>query len=168
MEFFRRTYFLSVSGLVDAFKKNEITSEDVYRHLLVLGIIFPVGSVLAPIRLQPADLPNPSSAAADLATWVGYAVIFVFGLRYCYRKNTSPEKFLSRLVCLSLPIGIRLVLIGFVIAWLLLMFMPVFGEGAYASRVAISWSVFIFGGAMEIAYFLYMGSSLARIDDNVT
>jgi hypothetical protein len=116
-------YFWDVDALATAFREKQVREWDRFRYYL---LIFILGT-----GLQEISQTNLSgSSFQSIQESIAVLVISIFGAWFCYQVNQAGdnEDFLGRVLCLSLPITIRLLLYFSVIHLMIASLAPWFGQ----------------------------------------
>ncbi len=96
-------YFWDVDALACAFREKQVREWDRFRYYLLIFILGTGLQEISQIGLNESSFQSVQESIAVL-------VISIFGAWFCYRANLAGdnEDFLGRILCLSLPITIRL------------------------------------------------------------
>jgi hypothetical protein len=103
-------YFFNVKKLSEELKLKTVTQRQKMMYFIVIFFISPVASPTAYI-----DVYN---SPQDLAIALPSFVINILGIYICYKANLQGdnEEFIVRMVCLNLPIIVRLTVLYMILA----------------------------------------------------
>jgi len=112
----RGIYFINVGVLADKLKSDEISEVDKIKHFIAYNILFFSGVMLPiSISMEPVTIGTWSYITIS---FVILAVIHYYGIWYTYQINKKGDgnNYFERLVCLALPVAIRLTIYLFLAA----------------------------------------------------
>lgn len=156
-------YFWRVNSLVEDFRNDKVTEKEKLKYMILFGIVVAIIS-------DPIMWIDSKYSIMDTINLIVMIVTTTLGTYYCYSKNKSGDNkdFITRFMCLGLPVGLRL----FVFA------LPVFiivgvieikygigkqinklGEDVYLTTINHVVVDFFF----ELIYFAYLGKKLNEI-----
>lgn len=178
-------YFWDVDELVIRLKTNTLSGYEEWQQYFATMILLPVIASIDSylhfgwsnmigyfIRAERArDFLDPLTVLvifmhALIYIFVG-GVILIAGLIYCYNINESGDNkdFIKRMVCLTLPTGMRTLLISLG-SLLLIIFLEdnhCFLESPSAAMLTITYIKIIIAVLIPIFYFWYMSKQLRKI-----
>jgi len=95
-------YLWKVNSLVEDFKSGNVSQKEEFKYMLLYTITMVLGT-------DPALYIGSSYNYYDTLTSVLMLGISIFGIFYCYKLNSSGDNkdFIVRLMCLGLPVTIR-------------------------------------------------------------
>ncbi|ENW91946.1 MULTISPECIES: hypothetical protein [Acinetobacter] len=103
-------YFWNTKKLIEDLK-NDRLSEQNYKNYYLISSVF-MFIIMFAMRLSPIVdvVQNTIDALLNI-------IIFIIGVNFCFKANggNQGKQFLSRLICLCLPIGIRFILAYFLL-----------------------------------------------------
>jgi hypothetical protein len=140
-------YLWNVDALVKDFQNNHVSSAEEFKYFMLYNIAMILCT--SSLVTDGATLNTES-----LIETIGSLIIFALGIYKTYQINQSGDNhsFMSRSICLSIPIGLRLCLFGFIV------FIPIgilLNEIPYVLTMSI-WLV-------EIGYFYYFCQKIKQI-----
>ena len=97
-------YIWRVNRLVEDLRADQVTEAESLKYLIFVAII-------CTISTDPVFAIGIEYSIFDALITLVLVIGVVFGTYYCYRKNQSGDNrdFIRRFVCLSVPVGIRLI-----------------------------------------------------------
>ncbi|KHF78017.1 hypothetical protein PJ15_1074 [Acinetobacter sp. neg1] len=103
-------YFWNTKKLIDDLRNNRLTEQN-YKNYYLVSSVFMLIMMFA-MRFAPVDGELPNLIDAVLST-----IILIVGINFCFKANggNQGKQFVSRLICLFLPIGIRFILAYFLL-----------------------------------------------------
>jgi len=109
-------YLWKVDELVKDFRLGRVTQLEEFKYMLLFTIAMTLGS-------DPMLYDSTSYNMYDLINTVLFTVISVLGLFYCYKVNKrgDDKEYIARVMCIGLPVLIRIVIL-FIPIFILLAF----------------------------------------------
>jgi len=166
MRLWREMYFWNVKSLANDFKENKITERQKMRYYLFVSIL--IECILQLHNIMPNT--THSKWSISYFGWIYFGMsllICLLGTIWCYQANHQgdDQDFISRMVCLSQPIGIRLVVISIPIFLIEYIIFP-----SFEMEKSLSYNVFnlLFKIALDIAPFVWIRSYLLYISGVTT
>lgn len=104
-------YFWDIKSLASDLKENRLTQKEQLKYYLFF--------MLAEVVIL--DLNTDSSFSTPTLNWIAFGLEFIItllGILWCYKTNRQGDNkdFIIRMICLGLPIGIRILVISIIIS----------------------------------------------------
>lgn len=101
-------YLWKVDSLVEDFRSEKVTQEEEFKYMLVFTIAVAFAS-------DPALYAGSSYNQYDAMVSVIVLGISIFGVYYCYKINSGGDNkdFIVRMMCIGLPVMVRVLVIMF-------------------------------------------------------
>ena len=109
---FNNIFFLKYKLLAEKLRNNEIIDADAVKYLIILSI-FAGSTIIIPVELRFYGIMTlPFDVIISALNFVITAIINIFGIWYLYNANIQGDgkNFFKRVICLSLPVSIYLIL----------------------------------------------------------
>jgi ribose/xylose/arabinose/galactoside ABC-type transport system permease subunit len=99
-------YFWKVDNLVEDFKSGKMNQKEEFKYMLL-------STVLMIFASDPLLYIGNSYNIYDSVSTILMLAVSVWGVYYCYNINSSGDNkdFIVRVICIGLPVGIRLLVI---------------------------------------------------------
>ena len=161
-------YLWKVNQLVDDFRSNRVTQKEEYKYMLLF-------TVLTVLTSDPLLYIDSSYNIYDSLTSIACLAVCVWGIHHCYKINSVGDNkdFILRIMCIGLPVGVRILVIfipifilgGFLEAFLVDMFTEDEPEPeVYETTVYLVATVVI----ALASYFVYLGKSIRAVSSSIT
>ncbi len=156
-------YLWKVNDLVNDLREEKVTESESAKYVILLGVLYALGSdPIFSIGLEYTVFDTISTLIVVISTFIG--------TYYCYSKNRSGDnkEFLSRYICLSVPISMRLIVIIIPIALLIgLLFTPDWPGIDSAEPVPDTYTTDMETVALiafvQIFFFWYVSHSIEKV-----
>jgi hypothetical protein len=104
-------YIWRVNRLVEDFRRERVSEAESAKYLVFV-------SVFILLSTDPVFVLEVEYSVLDILVTLVMVMGAIFGTYYCFRKNQSGDNcdFIRRFVCLSVPVGIRLIPVVLVLA----------------------------------------------------
>jgi len=161
-------YLWKVDLLVEDFKNNKVNQIEQFKYMMLFSIVMILVT-------DPSVYISASYNLFDFINTLFASLLTVWGVYYCYKINAKGDNtdFIVRVMCLGLPVGIRVAVIFFSISFLTAIIEGFVGidilfdtteSGEYITNptdVALS-SFFL------ITYYLYLSRKLQNVSSSNT
>ena len=99
-------YFWKVNNLVEDFKSGKVSQKEEFKYMLLF-------SVLMIFTSDPLFYVGSSYNIYDSVSTILMLAASVWGVYYCYKINSAGDNkdFIVRVMCIGLPVGIRVLVI---------------------------------------------------------
>lgn len=163
-------YLFRTNRLIEDFQNDDVSQKETLKYLVVLWLGFVAVNLFFEMFLNFSG--KPLSQLTPKAVFIKYAIIAIInigGIYYCYRKNYqgNETRFVERFVCLSIPVGFKVMFYCIVVIILQSILAVVikkeiysylFGSGAFDFSLEI---IFVF------VFFYYMGDCFNKISTGI-
>ena len=138
----------NVKTLGTELRQNALSEKQKFQYLFLYILINTVFAELAIF-----STPNPFQ-------WIestGVVLITVLGTLWCFKINerNDNERFIERLICLRIPVLLRLIVFVFIVFFIVFFLLALTGYGS-ENPVLESFMILLF----EAIYFLYLGRAI--------
>ena len=137
-------YIWKTTSLATDIKNGDVGEREWKNYYLGLSIIFALSFYLA--VLTPRE-----SVVTVLVETIAIIGILIFGVSITYQSNKGDDgvDYISRMIALSLPITIKLLLLSFIFGLLV----GIFGEIISVSEITFEWLMVAFTVIIQIIFF---------------
>lgn len=152
-------YFWKAGALAAELRDRKVSQREKMKYYLGQSVVI---GLLVPIASWTQQEPTPLVIVGDLIT----IPISILGILFCYSANRRGDdtEFLDRIICISWPIAVRLVviLVGFFVVYVLAGY-AILGErfDAYMEKTT-AFDVVLYA-TVETIYYLWVRSYLLKI-----
>lgn len=159
-------YFWRVNNLVDDFRNDKVSEKEKLKYTILLGILVEIIS-------SPIMWIDSIYSTMDSINLIAMIVTTTLGTYYCYAKNKSGDNkdFITRFICLGIPVGVRLFVFALPVFILCGVIESEYGIGKQINKLGeevylTTLNQVIVGFFFEIIYFVYLGKKLNEISQN--
>ena len=152
-----------VNSLVEDFRADKVSEKEKLKYMILFGIVIAITS-------SPIAWIDSKYSIMDTINLIVSIVTTTFGTYYCYSKNKAGDNkdFITRFMCLGLPIGIRILVFAVPVGFLLGIMEEAFGIGKQTNKLGeevyiTTINQVIIEFLIEITYFVYLGKKLKEI-----
>lgn len=156
-------YFWHVNNLVEDFRNDKVSEKEKLKYTILLGIVVAIIS-------DPIMWIDSIYSTMDTINLITMIVATTLGTYYCYAKNKSGDKkdFITRFICLGLPVGVRLFVFTLPVFILVGVIESEYGIGKQINKLGkevyfTTINQVIVAFLFEIIYFAYLGKKLNEI-----
>jgi hypothetical protein len=150
-------YLWRVNRLVDAFKNDKVTEKDKFKYFLIFAILLTI------VTSQIIYLGYKYSHL-DLIELVISLIIVIWGCFYCYFINKCGDNkdFITRFICLALPISIRLLVFYFPLIILVAILDNIKNPTCFITTI---YDI-VLAESFSIIWYLLLGNKLKEISQS--
>ena len=153
-------YFWNIKALAQTLKEKKLSSYDKMKYYLIMTVAVTI--VYEILSFVPTEISLITIADSILIV----AITFI-GIIICYKANQygdKNEEFIDRMICLSLPITLRLIIICISIMILYMIIGYTFWGNEFDSFVEKTNIVdVIIEMGFELAYYIWIRSHILKI-----
>ena len=159
----KEMYFWKVDDLLNDLKSDKVTQKEEFKYLLIFF-------VFAVLSTDPVLYANTSYNIYNSISSIIFILITILGLYYCYKINASGDDkdFIKRILCISLPVMVRLFVIFTPISLLvgLSIYYVIQGNtmsGPIPEVHEQNIYEVVYMGLLESVYFIYLANKISTI-----
>ncbi len=156
-------YFWHVDKLVEDFRNNNVSEKEKFKYFLLFG-------VLMTLCMDPFMYIGLSYSVIDSAITAGMLIAVIGGTYYCYISNrdVDDKDFISRFLCIGLPIAVRLLIFSIPIMIAIIALEEVYGIGAEGNEIDVGMYRTTVGQAIWTVsfvaiYYICLGNKIKSI-----
>ena len=148
-------YFWKVNALADDLKADRLSEKEKMIYFFLSSIVTVFFLEFSLYMGQVPDRVNITSSILNV-------LVNAAGLLFCYQANKKGDNkaFIERIICLSVPIGVRVIIAS---SLLYIVYLIGFVVSGHEIDSASGVMDVLFGVAFEVIFYIYLGKSLYRI-----
>ena len=166
---FNNIFFLKYKLLAGKLRNDEINESDAVKYFIILSIL--AGStIIVPLEFKfYGTMIIPFEAVLSILDFIVTAIINIFAIWYLYHANNQGDgnNFFKRVICLSLPVTIYLILAYYAPISIAMSFL--FGK---SNTVLYKILSFVMMNTLELVYYfliykclLYISADIEQVPD---
>jgi hypothetical protein len=160
-------YLWRVDRLVEYFRNDQVTEREKLKYMILYGVLL---AAVPEVGLWGAgSMGYEYTHMSAVGVLVG-VVITILGTYYCYAKNRDGDNrdFITRIMCIGLPVTIRVIVLFLPAFVVLVILEQVYGIGTRTNEFGQSvsyatWLDVLFAAVSYAVAYLYLAKKMAVV-----